>query len=62
MSLGKRIQRLETEANRREGGGVVVFPVNSETADEQFREQMQSYLMRGGNPDALFIQLIDRFE
>ena len=56
-SLNKRISKIEKALNPE--GGVVVFNVRFKQKDKDFKKQKEEFVLKGGNPNSLFVLIID---
>jgi hypothetical protein len=58
-NLKSKIKKIENKIKPEKE--TVMFVVGGPDREEDFERQKAEYLKNGGNPDALFIMLINRF-
>lgn len=58
-NLKSKVKKIENKIGLEKE--TVMFWVEGPNREEDFKRQKAEYLKNGGNPDALFIMLIDRF-
>jgi hypothetical protein len=59
MNLERRIRRVEEKLRLAEAGKLVVFKVRYGNEQEDFDRQYSEYIQSGGNPDVMFIRLVE---
>jgi hypothetical protein len=58
-SLKSKVKKIENKICPEKE--TVIFLAGGPNREEEFERQKAEYIKNGGNPDAIFIELIDRF-